>query len=255
MREPEDNDNVDCHWQNIEPGGLVCRAAKRTGGRSTNKVNRRICFSCPAGRVYREVGCDSISPSIKFSPAHSGPLVMLKNLFCEIRKKNVTMEECKNCNLVTAETTRRIVSDTRSLYQANNFYSAYQDIEEARKSMRDGKFDNVITRSLSSLESAMKICHENMDKDLPDKDTATGLWKSTRKILKFNDIEPKDEMTALVNTLFGVVTKLAGLRNALSDSHGSNNTDPVASKYIAELALNTSCTLSTIIIRRYKQIN
>jgi len=69
------------------------------------------------------------------------------------------------------------------------------------------------------------------------------------------DVKREDEMTALVNTLFGVVTKLAGLRNALSDSHGSNNTDPVASKYIAELALNTSCTLSTIIIRRYKQIN
>ena len=163
-------------------------------------------------------------------------------------------DECKDCDLVTAETTKSIVSEARGLFQSNNFYSAYKDIEEARKSMRDGKFDNTLTRSLSSLESVMKICHENMNEEIPNTDTATVLWKSTRDILRFNDIEPENEITALINTLSGVVNKLSSLRNELSDSHGSGNTDPEASYYIAELAINTSSTLSTLIIRRYDQI-
>ena len=101
-------------------------------------------------------------------------------MFCKIKKRETTLDSCILCPLVTAETTRDLVSNVRGLFQSQGFYSAYKDIEKARESFRDGNFENTITRSLSCVESVIKIIHEKLNKPLPSKKQLTDLWKSAR---------------------------------------------------------------------------
>ena len=60
-------------------------------------------------------------------------------------------------------------------------------------------------------------------------------------------------MLKLLNSLSGLITHYAGLRNSLSDAHGKGNLSQQASELIAELSINTSATLSTILIRQSNQ--
>jgi len=235
-------------------GSLICRAARQTGDKTTNEVSPIICFNCDAGKVYRDVGCDAILPKIRIYPLMGGSSFQVESLFCKIRKRETTLEYCQTCNLVNAETTRHIVSTARGLFQAGNFYSAYTDIEKAREAIRDGNLENAITRSISCLESTMRICHEHLNKPLPDKKQVSDLWKSTRTILSFDEIGKPRAAENLMNGLSGVITQLGGLRNTLGDAHGKGIVPPAVSESIAELALNTASTLSTMIIRRYNQV-
>jgi hypothetical protein len=108
--EPNENGSIDCHLQQVGMGTLVCRAARQTGDRTTNEVNPTICFNCPTGKVFREVGCDAILPKIRIYQYATGPSIRIQNLFCKIRKRDTSLEYCQTCNLVIAETTRQIVS-------------------------------------------------------------------------------------------------------------------------------------------------
>ena len=252
MIEPNENDSIDCHLQQIGMGTLTCRAAKQTGDRTTNEVNPTICFNCDAGKIFREVGCDVATPKIKIWSY--GDHFQIESLFCKIRKRETTLEYCRTCPLVTAETTRQLVSQTRELFQSRGFYSAYQDIEKARESFRDGNFENAITRSISCVESVIKIIHEKLDQPLPTKKQLTDLWKSARVILKLDDVDKSGSVLKLLNSLSGLITHYAGLRNSLSDAHGKGNLSQQASELIAELSINTSATLSTILIRQFNQI-
>jgi HEPN domain-containing protein len=153
-----------------------------------------------------------------------------------------------------AETTRKIVSITRNLFETYGFYSAYKDIEKAREAIRDGNFENAVTRSLSCLESTIKTCHDELGKPLPNKKQITDLWKSARNILEFDKMDNTGATENLLNSLSGAVMHLGGLRNVLSDSHGKGKYPPEVSENIAELAINISSTLSTMILRRYIQI-
>jgi hypothetical protein len=251
---PSENDSIECHLQQVGMGTLICRAARQTGSHTTNEVNPIICFNCEAGQVYREVGCDAILPKIRISTYIGGRSASIENLFCKIRKRDTTLEHCQTCNLVTAETTRHIISTARGLFQAQGFYSAYQDLEKARESIRDGNFENAITRSIASLESTMRICHEKVGESLPKKKQLTDLWKSTRDLLDFDTLDPSDATLTLMNTLTGVIRHLGGLRNTLGDAHGRGVSPPEVSEAIAELAINTASTLSTMIIRRFNQV-
>lgn len=250
--EPKENDNIDCHLQQVGMGSLICRAAHRTGEKTTNEVSPIICFNCDAGKVYRDVGCDAILPKIRIY--HYGGSFEVETLFCKIRKRETTIDYCRTCNLVNAETTRHIVSMTRGLFQAGSFYSAHTDIEKARESIRDGNLENAITRSISCLESTMRICHEYLNKPLPDKKQISDLWKSTRTVLHFDEIDQSGATQNLMNGLAGVITQLGGLRNTLGDAHGKGIFPPAISESIAELAINTASTLSTMIIRRFNQV-
>jgi hypothetical protein len=252
--EPSENDSIDCHLQQVGMGTLLCRAARQTGDRTTNEVNPTVCFSCPAGKVFREVGCDAILPKIRIYPYMGGAEADIQNLFCKIRKRDTSLEYCQTCNLVTAETTRQIISTTRGLFQAQGFYSAYQDLEKARESIRDGNFENAITRSIACLESTMRVCHEKLGKLPPEKKQVTDLWKSTRSILDFDALDPSGTTLALMNSLTGVVSQLGGLRNVLGDAHGKGVVPPDVSESIAELAVNTASTLSTMVARRFNQV-
>ncbi len=254
LQEPEKNDNTDCHLQQVGMGTLICQAARQIGDKTTNEVNRTICFNCSAGKIFREVGCDSVLPKIRIYPYNGGVYPRVETLFCKIRKRETTMDFCRTCGLVTAETTRQTVSITRGLFKAQDFYSAYKDIEKARESIRDGNFENAVTRSIACLESVMRICHEKLEQPLPTKKQVSDLWKSIRTILHFDELDPSGATLSLMNALSGVVTHLGGLRNALGDAHGKGIFPPDVSENIAELAINTASTLSTAIIRRLNQI-
>jgi len=254
LQEPKENDNIDCHLQQVGMGTLICRAARQTGDKTTNEVNPTICFNCPAGKIFREVGCDAVLPKIRIYPYTGGVSFDVETLFCRIRKRETTLDFCRTCGLATAETTRRIVSTTRGLFEAQGFYSAYKDLEKARESIRDGNFENAVTRSIACLESTMRICHESLAKPLPSKKQVTDLWKSTRTILHFDELDPSGATLTLMHALSGLVTHLGGLRNTLGDAHGKGIFPPDVSENIAELTINTASTLSTAIIRRFNQI-
>lgn len=252
LPEPKENENIDCHLQQVGMGTLICRAARQTGDKTTNEVNPIICFNCSAGKIFREIGCDAVLPKIQIYAYIDG--IYVETLFCKIRKRETTLDFCRTCGLVTAETTRQLITTVRGLFEAQGFYSAYKDIEKARESIRDGNFENAITRSISCLESTMRICHEKLGESLPSKKQVTELWKSTRNILHFDEFDPSGATIDLINALSGVVSHLGGLRNIFGDAHGKGTFPPDVSENIAELAINTASTLSTAIIRRFNQI-
>lgn len=252
--EPKESDNIDCHLQQVGMGTLICQAARQTGDKTTNEVNPTICFNCPAGKIFRDVGCDAVLPKIRIYSYGGGSSMNIESLFCKVRKRETTLDFCRTCGLVTAETTRQTISTARGLFEAQGFYSAYKDVEKAREAIRDGNFENAVTRSIACLESVMCICHEKLEQPLPSKKQVSDLWKSTRSILQFDEIDPSGATLNLMNTLSGVVTHLGSLRNTLGDAHGKGIFPPDVSENIAELAINTTSTLSTAIIRRFNQI-
>ena len=248
-----ENDSIECHLQKVGMGTLICGAA-RHGDKTTNEVDPTTCFNCPAGKVFREVGCDAVLPRLSFFPYSGGVMPDFGPLFCRIRKRYTTLEECRACELVPAETTKRIITTARALFQSDAFYSAYQDIEGARKALRDGNFENAVTRSVSCVESVMRVTHEKLSEPLPRKKQLTDLWKSTRSILHFESLDESGLTLALLNSLSGVMTHFGGVRNALSDAHGKGSTKVDVLASIAELALNIASTVGTMIVRRFNQV-
>ncbi len=222
-RVPDENESIACHFQSSIPGSLICKAARLIGQDSTNEVNASICAE-------------------------------VRGLFCSKRSRETTLEYCKSCNIVVADTTRLIVNTARSLFERYEFYSAFKFLEKARKEMRDGDLEGVITSSIAIFESVMKSCHEKKDVSLPDAKQVTGLWKSTRKILELDEAGRPDEITDLLNVLSGVVSGLGRLRNELGDAHGKGEYLPVVTEMTAELSLNTAATLATAVIRIYAEL-
>jgi len=101
----------------------------------------------------------------------------------------------------------------------------------------------------------MRICHEKLGKSLPKDKQITDYWKSTRKILNFNIFDQSSTTLTLMNSLTGVINHLGGMRNTLGDAHGKGIFPPAVSESFAELAINTASTLSTLVIRRFNQVN
>ena len=254
FQKPSETDNVSCHLQQIGLGTLICRAAKQTGDGGSNETDAEVCFNCPTGKVYRDVGCDAASSKVHLSPHCGGVSVNFGDLFCKIRKRETTLEYCRTCGLVMAETTRQNVSIARGLFQGSAFFAAYRDIEAAREGIRDGKFDNTITRSISCLESVARTIHEKLGAPLPNKLQVTELWKSARKALKYDELDPTGAVTGLLNTLAGTVCRLGEMRNILGDAHGKGALPPAVSESFAELALNCAAALATAMIRRFLQL-
>lgn len=254
LREPSESDDISCHLQQIGMGSLICRAAKQTGDKTTNEVDARICFNCDAGRIYREVGCDAALPKIRIHRYMGGEHFNVESLLCRIRKRETTLDYCRTCALANAETTRDVVAAARGLFQAQQFHTAYKDIEKARERIRDGQFDGAITSSLSCVESALRECHVRMGQPLPDGKQIADLWKSARALLDFEELDGSGRTAALLNALGGLVVQFAALRNALGDAHGRDSRSPAASEVVAELALNVAASLATAIVRRLSQV-
>lgn len=253
ITEPSEEDNFDCHLQQVGLGSLVCRCAKQDGtSNATNNVTPAICFSCPIGKIFREVGCDAPSTNISVRYFSDLPHVSISGIFCKIRKRYTTFEYCQSCPLVTAESTKQIIQATRGLFQSSKFYAAYQDIEKARTAIRDGEFDRSITHSIACVESTCRLIHDELGEKLPAEKSLSVLWKSTRKVLELDALGSEDVIVQLLNSLFGIVNQLGAMRNALSDAHGKGKHSHQVSESYAELALNTASTIATFAVRHFK---
>lgn len=248
-------ENIDCHLQEVGMGSLVCRAARRTSrGEGTNEVTPETCVDCEVGKIFREVGCDAVTAKILFLPYSGGVPQNVESIFCSRRKSKTSIEYCRSCDLVVAQTTRQIVSDARGLFSEGEFYSAYKEIERARTALRNGELDDAITASIACLESVMLICHQRLGKPIPAKKQVTDLWKSTRDLLRLDELQPSGAVIGLANTLSGVVSHLGSVRNELGDAHGKVIIPPIVTEAIAELALNVAATLSTFIVRCFRRL-
>jgi len=243
--------NSACPFQQIGRGALVCAAADTSVQNSTNEVSATDCASCEAGKIYREVGCDSFSPKIRKFQFLSDTSFEVVSILCKITKKRTSFEDCKNCTLKQAPTTKEIVSTALGLFQDENFYSAFKELEKARQNFRDGEFSTVLTNSLTFFESTMKIILEKFEIPVSNPRDDNELWKKIRERLGFDQIE---RIQDLVNALFGVISKIVGVRNSLSDAHGKGLISVPVSEVIAELMINACSTLSTMLVRRYLQI-
>lgn len=260
MDVPEDAD-ISCHLQIEGMGTLKCRAAQESDKSKSDRVNPLICYTCDAGKIYREVGCDQVTPYLMILPklSHSSKgyeaINQIIQLNCSLRKRQTTLEECQTCTLVPAETTKELVSTTLGLFQAQGFVSAYDDLLEARNELRDGDYDDAIGKAINCLESTMRCVHEELGVKPPGF-KVTELWKSTKDLLRFSEIttEAQETVTALVGSLSGAVSHLGGMRNVLGDSHGKGLVPVEASEALAELAINAAATVATIIIRRHRQL-
>ena len=130
--EPKEEDDISCHLQQQGMGTLLCRAARQTGDGTTNEVDPALCFNCLAGQVYRDVGCDSVSPKIQIYQRQGGNYGVIHSMLCHRRNRETDIDYCKICKIATADTTRQVVSKTRSLFETHGFYSAFKDIEKTR---------------------------------------------------------------------------------------------------------------------------
>lgn len=241
-----EEDSVDCHLQRVELGGLVCLAARQTGSSgSTNEVTPEICLKCEAGRVYREVGCDHISPKLT---VHYG-VARVAQLFCSLRKRATTLEYCSTCGLAAADTTRELVSGTRGLFDKGRYYESWQALENARRALRDSDLGRCITQAVVAFESTMREVHERRGAELPTKKDVTGWWKSTRSVIRGDEGDADGYQMRVMNSLCGLVSSLGGLRNARGDAHATDIGASEPTPLMAELALNASATLSTAVIR------
>lgn len=254
-REPTDDDDISCHLQKDGIGSLICLAAP-LGENTTNETNETVCFNCPAGKIYREICCDAVSPKILISFSKdeaTSPIV--NKLYCKTRHRKTTLDYCRTCDLPTAETTQNITSETRGLFTAHGFDSALRFLDNARTSYRNGAFDHAITSRISCFESTMRNCLDYLRVPLPSQTNISSLWKSAAKVLEFGDVDASNSTKELLNSLTGMILKSGGLRNDLSDAHGKSSYSPDVSAVIAELAINTSSTLSTAVVRRFIQKN
>jgi hypothetical protein len=252
--EKMDPTSFDCPFQRIGMGKLICAGAITTMSDSTDEVTPKICKWCEAGRIFREVGCDAFTPEILLSESHDGISLVQCKMLCKIRRDHTHLSDCVKCDLVTSETTKNIISITCGLFKANNFESALNDLEKAKMSLRDGDYPDVITSSISSVESVMRSCLESLGEELPTNKGITGLWKALKKPLALDTIDPSGSTETLLGNLSGAISHLGGLRNNLGDAHGKGIIVPDVPYSLAELSINAASTLSTMIIRRYLQV-
>lgn len=250
----EDDVNIECPYQTIGPGSLICRCADVTIAHSTNEVSDNLCHECDAGKIFREIGCDAFTAKLIIISHHDGSGILNQTIFCKRRKRETTLAYCSECSLVGSPTTRETVATARGLFQNNDFFTAYKQIEDARRSLRDGDFDGTITSSVSSLESVLKNILDRQGVSYPRDETVTSLWKKVRETLTLDAFCSSDSEKFLLSSLTGSVSHLGGIRNQLGDAHGKGEVAPEVPYLIAELSLNTSATLATYIIRRYEQI-
>jgi hypothetical protein len=247
-----DEENIDCPFQTTGHGSLICKCAITDGKDATNEVLEGGCLHCDAGKIYRDVGCDAFTAKVAvYSFMRHNPKI--RSILCTKRKRQTNLEYCRTCTLVSAPTTIEIVSGARGLFQSDNFYAAYKHIEDARKGLRDGEYDGSITHSISCLESTIKIILDRLGKPYPADQSLSSLWRAVREALEFDTIGSSETITSLLGTLNGTVSHLGGIRNQMGDAHGSGEEIPEVPYMLAELAVNTASTLSTVLIRRYHE--
>ena len=244
--------DISCPYQSFGEGGLVCTIAEKKGNSCTPRTSPKICANCDVGKIYREVGCDQHTGQTYHLTVMGGIIPTKPKIFCKRKKRDTKFEQCQTCTLVTAETTREIITATAGLLHSEGFDSALDDFEKARKALRECEFDAVIRSSISMMESAMKIAQGRMTNTIEGK-TITDLWKSISRLMKLDEIGGTS-VSSLGSQLSGVISSLGGIRNSLSDAHGDGDDAPEVPAMLAEFVFISSCGLVTLVIRRFNQL-
>jgi len=259
MTIPEDA-NIECPHQRVSMGYLKCRAADLSYGQhATDEVTEDICHKCAAGRIFREVGCDQFWPKTRILALRTGGGKIfrtdIERIFCNRRKRETSYEYCKTCTLVTSPDTEKIYKDALTLFESSGFATTKSILENARKELTsNGNPEGCITSSVSSLESTLKLILDKLGKPYPKKEQLTELWSSVKAELKLGDEISTPLIHQVMGSLTGGVSGLAGMRNALSDAHGKGEISPDVFESYAELSMNLSASISTFLIRRFKEI-
>ena len=248
------NPKSTCIHQERRRGTLICNLAKLTADNRDKSVTKDICRKCKIGIIYRDIGCNHISGEVVLGPRGQG-LGAVKYMFCELKGEDTDLKICKECNMVSSEISKEFYYEAKGLFQAQGFETALEYFTKAKHELQTGDYESSMTSSLTSVESTMRKCLRLLDNSNKTKKSATKLWKVIRKALRFDEIDPANSINALINTLSGVITKLEDVRSDYGDAHGK--ADPIMENHymFAELALNVSIALSTIIIRRFALIN
>jgi hypothetical protein len=260
MTIPEDA-NIECPHQRVSMGYLTCRAADTSRGKdATDEVTEEICYKCEAGRIFREVGCDQFWPKTRILAIRTGRDQLFRSgiqrIFCNRRKRETTYEYCKTCTLVTSPETEKVYKEALTLFESSGFDTTKSILENARKELTaNGNPEGCITSSVSSLESTLKLILDKLGKPYPKKEQLTELWSSVKAELKLGDEISTPLIQQVMGSLTGVVSGLAGIRNALSDAHGKGEISPDVFESYAELSMNLSASISTFLIRRFKEIS
>ena len=251
-----DDTDVSCHLQVVGLGGLICRAASREGRHPSNEVSPEACHKCEIGRIFREIGCDSVSGKLLVYGVlgRRENLTQVENVFCNKRTRETNINFCKSCDLVQSETTRENVRTTQGLLESLNFFQSKKDLEKARIAMREGNCDSAITYSSNCVESTLKRIFEQIGVPLPSEKSITGLWKGLKDKLRDDQTCSNDSSVVVVNNVAGLITKLGQMRNELSDAHGRGDITPSVYQSYAELSTNLASALSTFLVRRYLEI-
>lgn len=252
-----DDANIECPYQRVGMGSLVCRAAEITKGKdATNEVSEEVCYRCEAGKIFREIGCDQFSPKT-WILQHAGMGAKdiihfeVERIFCNRRKRETTYEYCKECTLVTSPATERIYKSALDYFESEGFSQTSKFLKSARKELTTNNDpDACIRASSSSLESTLKMILDKLEKPYPSKQQLTDLWAAVKKEIDLGDEQSIQQMKQMIGSLSGSVSALAGMRNSLSDAHGKGMISQEAYESYAELAMNISATLSTFLIRR-----
>jgi len=249
-----DDVNIDCLYQKLSYGSMVCVAVDKSNS-ATNVVNEKACYNCVAGRIFRELGCKYISPKNVITQ-HLGQdnQVLTISLFCLLRKRTTTYEHCCSCNLVNSEFTTGQLRRVLGLFEAAGFKASFDFLIEARDELKKGNPDGCIRASISSLESTLKIVLDKLSKPYPTKEQLTELWKAVKIELTLGKETVVIHLEQTIGSLTGAISGIAGIRNDLSDAHGKGLISPEVYESYAELSMNISGSISTFLIRRLKEI-
>jgi len=259
MTIPE-NANIDCPYQRTSMGYLKCRAADLSVGKdATDEVTEEICYKCDAGKIYREIGCNQFYPKTRNLVARSFQqtkiLSYIERIFCNRRKRETNYDYCKTCTLVTSPDTDRIYKEALSFFESSGFDKTKSSLEDARRELTaNNNPEGCITSSVSSLESTLKLILDKLGKPYPREEQVTELWKSVRAELKLGDEISTPHIKQVVGSLTGSINGLAAIRNDLSDAHGRGEISPEVFESYAELSMNLSASISTFLIRRFREI-
>lgn len=253
MRIDEYNKDIACPHLTFGNGDLMCTIVGPDLHRSTFHTTREICKNCDVGRIIREIGCDRFDAQTHHIINYNGTGALQPRITCRMKYGRTTYEQCSVCNIATAETALEVLSETASLLRFHGFESARHDFEKARQTLHACEYDAVIRSSIAMLESTMKIVHDRLNHPHERDAALTKLWKSTSRLLSFDEIGGPLTYKLGVN-LANVMEPLGHFRNTLSDAHGDGDNAPEVPEILAEFVFLTSCSLVTLIIRRYVQV-
>lgn len=249
---------IRCSYLDETDCGFACRLAALSSNKTLVITSLELCEMCDVGKVQREIKCNDVGGNVFIVGEYSAGgvlyLYMINSIpYCKKRKTQTDLDYCKSCNSVTALATKNIVNNVTGLFSSLGFSSSKVHLELVyNKINKEHDYDGAIREATVSLEGVLAGVLEMINVEPVDK-TVTGLYSDVKKRLHFGDESSSQHLMKVVGSISGAVTGLGAMRNELSDAHGKGMGTPELYESYAELALNLSATMSTFVIRRYKE--